>query len=402
MEKQRLRSLASALVFYALPVVAAHFCFASPANAEPDVSLPAPNGIQVPFHLQTGHAYVDVEINGQGPFHFVFDTGAVNVMTPATAERLGLGPKGSVKATGTGGSQSVGTAKVQTITLGGLSQSNQTFYVVDLPSTAGDGVQVDGLIGYEWLKQFPVKFDYDANELTIYADKNPDLSKEGTAIPITLKGKTPLVDGNVDGIVGRFTLDTGSNGSLTLSTPFIEAHDLVNFYHAKTKILSAIGVGGPVYALMARSSKLDLGGATVEKPVTFLSLQTKGTSTDKDVAGNVGFGVLHRFNVVFDYPHSKLYLTPNTHWREPDLADRSGLRLDAANGLLTVVYVAENSPASASGIQAGDHITAINGAEASTMSLTDVRTLLKGDIGTKVSFALERDGKTAILELKDL
>jgi predicted aspartyl protease len=383
-------------------VVMALLCLASPALAQSDASSAKAISIRVPFHLQAGHAYVDVEINGQGPFHFIFDTGAVNVMTPATAERLGLASKGNVKASGTGGTQRGGIAKVKTVSLGSLIQSDQVFYVIALPSTMGDGVQVDGLIGYEWLKKFPVKFDYDANALTIYTNPNSDLSMEGLAIPITFKGKTPQIEGAVDGFSGRFTLDTGSNGSLTLSTPFVDGNDLVNFYHAKTKIMSAIGVGGPVYSLMARSNKLTLGAATVDKPVTFLSQQTKGTSTDRAVAGNIGFGVLHRFNVVFDYPHSKIYLTPNTHWAEPDLADRSGLRIDAEKGLFTVVYVAENSPGSASGLQAGDRITAINGSASTTLSLADLRMLLKGNVGTKISFLLEREGKTAVLELRDL
>jgi predicted aspartyl protease len=392
---------AKTAVLAAPALVLGLFYLSAPALAEPEATTTvAP--VQVPFHLQTGHAYIDVMINGQGPFHFVFDTGAVNVMTPATAERLGLGLKGKVEATGTGGAQSAWKTKVETFSFGGQTKTDQVFYVLDLPSTIADGAQIDGLIGYEWLKQYPIKFDYDANTLTIYANTKPDFSTSGQAVPISFKGKTPQIDGNVDGFAGRFTIDTGSSGSLTLSTPFVEKNNLTAYYHAKTKVMSAIGVGGPVFSLMARAGKLDMGGVSVDKPVTYLAQQTKGTSADQSLAGNIGFGVLHRFNVTFDYPHSKIYFAPNTHFSEPDLADRSGLRLDAAGGTFSVVYVAENSPGSAAGLQAGDKIVAINGATSDTMTLADLTLLLKGETGTKVNFKLERDGKIVELELRDL
>ena len=46
--------------------------------------------------------YVDFEIDGAGPFHFVFDTGALNILTPAAAERLSLAVRNNFEATGTG------------------------------------------------------------------------------------------------------------------------------------------------------------------------------------------------------------------------------------------------------------------------------------------------------------
>ncbi|WP_050808409.1 aspartyl protease family protein [Asticcacaulis biprosthecium] len=375
--------------------------YTSAAQAQIDAAK-SQQAIEVPFHLQSGHVYIDVSINGQGPFHFIFDTGSVNVMTPATAAKLGLKLKDKFEAQGTGGAQTGWKTKVDTFALASLTRTDQAFYVLDLPATVSDGVQVDGLIGFEWLKQFPVKFDYDTNVLTFYTAADAEFSNAGQAISMTLKGKTPQITGNVDGFSGRFTIDTGSNGSLTLSRPFVEKNDLVTFYHAKTKVMSAIGLGGPVYSLMARARTLDLGGVSVDGPVTFLSQQTQGTSVDSSLAGNIGYGVLHRFNIVFDYPNSKIYLKPNTHWAEVDLADRSGLRLDAADGVFLVVYVAGNSPGSIAGLKIGDRIVSVNGTPPGSMTLPELRQLLKGNVGTKVNFTVDGGEKVLVLELQDL
>lgn len=357
--------------------------------------------VDVPFQLNAGHVYVDLEINGQGPFHFIFDTGAPNVLAPAAAERLKLTVRADVKANGTGGTQNGGSTDVDTVRLGGLTLEKQTFYVLDLPP-APDGVPVDGLIGFEWLQRFATRLDYARSTLTFYPAKGASYGGQAPATPLYFRGKTPLIDGAVDGMSGRFSIDTGSNGSLTLYAPFVETHGLVARYHAKTKVMSAVGIGGPVYALMARAGQLDLGSAKVERPVTFLSQQIAGTSIRKDTAGNIGFGVLRQFTIFFDYPRSKIYFEPNGQWGQPDLADRSGLRVENGQGGFSIAYVAENSPAMAAGLKAGDRIVAVNGVRFDAISLTDVRAQLKGPVGSRVSIMLDHDDAPVVVELKDL
>lgn len=40
------------------------------AWARPVAAAAVPAVVTVPIRVQTGHVYVDVEINGKGPFHF--------------------------------------------------------------------------------------------------------------------------------------------------------------------------------------------------------------------------------------------------------------------------------------------------------------------------------------------
>jgi predicted aspartyl protease len=355
----------------------------SVADARAD-EVAASSGIEIPIRVRSGHVYVDVEINGKGPFHFLFDTGASNVLTPEAARRLDLPVRDNVDVTGTGGTQAGGSTKVDSLQLGGVTLSNQTFYVLDLPPGASEAAPVDGLIGFELLDRFPVQLDYANATLTLYTGK--DARHAGPAAParLSFRGKTPQIDGKVDGIAGRFSIDTGSAGSLTLSAPFVTDHDLATRYRARTRIMSAQGIGGPVYALLARAELLDLGTATAKHPVTFLSQQRAGTVARKDTAGNIGFGVLHQFTIFFDYPRKQIYFQPNRDWGQPDLADRSGLRLERGDQAFTIAFVAKGSPAEAAGLKTGDHIVAVNAAPSSTLALDDVRKLLKGPVGTHI------------------
>lgn len=356
-----------------------------------------PGAVEVPIRVQAGHVSVDVEINGEGPFHLLFDTGATNVLTPDAAKRLRLPVRGNVEATGTGGAQAAGSTRVDTVRIGGVEMANQTFYVLDLPPGTSDDAPVDGLIGFEWLARFPARLDYAGGTLTLYTGKDTGAPGPGAATRLSFRGRTPQIDGEVDGIAGRFSIDTGSTGSLTLSSPFVADHDLVTRYDAETRVMSARGIGGPAYALLARAGRLDLGSAAVEGPVTFLSQQTTGTYARKDTAGNIGYGVLRKFTIFFDYPRKQIHFTPNAEWGAPDLADRSGLRLERDREAFSVAFVAEGSPAATAGLRAGDRITAVNAGPSAGLALEAVRTLLKGPIGTQVAMASDRGPITIVL-----
>ena len=143
----------------------------------------------------------------------------------------------------------------------GLSLRDLTFYVLDLPSGTSDDGAVDGLIGWERLNRFPTRINYAEKTLTFFPDGKPVVASDVQSTHITFAGKRPQVEGRIDGVAGRFTLDTGSPGSVTLATPFVASHHLVEKYHPKTRLVSAIGIGGPVYAWITRADALEHSGA---------------------------------------------------------------------------------------------------------------------------------------------
>jgi hypothetical protein len=55
----------------------------------------------------------------------------------------------------------------------------------------------------------------------------------------------------------------------------------------------------------------------VQKPVTSLSLQSRGALADPDLAGNIGFGILRQFNITFDYANNVLYFEKNANYGQP-------------------------------------------------------------------------------------
>jgi carboxyl-terminal processing protease len=95
-------------------------------------------------------------------------------------------------------------------------------------------------------------------------------------------------------------------------------------------------------------------------------------------------------------PHSN-YLSPEGYG---DLQERTsgeysgvGLTITAEGGLVKVISPMDDSPASRAGVQAGDVISAIDGQNASGLTVTQTSEKLRGAIGTSVTVTFLRDGE---------
>jgi C-terminal processing protease CtpA/Prc len=123
------------------------------------------------------------------------------------------------------------------------------------------------------------------------------------------------------------------------------------------------------------------------------------------VAGNVGAGVLKRFNVTFDYGHQRIIFEPNVNTARPDTCDRAGMWLNRASDGFEVVDVVAGGPAEAAGVKVGYRIAAIDGTPAEKVSLPVVRERFRnGPVGTAVTLTMLAGGerREVTLVLRDL
>jgi hypothetical protein len=382
--------------------------FGMPAPPPPDYSFAAgKTSTTVPFTLLNNHIYLEVRLNGKGPFLFLCDTGGANVLTPALAAELGLTPMGAVQGRGVGEkSEDVGFVKMDSITVGEVTLKDQLFAVFPLESfSAVEGVPQSGLIGYEVFKRFVAKVSYGESLLTLLLPGAFTYEGSGTVLPFHFDGRIPQVEGSIDGIPGKFDIDTGSRASLTLLAPFVEAHGLVERLAPRFEGVTGWGVGGPARGLMTRAKSLRLGDIAIENPVAELSLQKKGAFTDTYVAGNVGAGLLKKFDIVFDYGRQQMIFEPNTNASKPDVYDRSGMWVNKPDSVFQVVDVIKGGPAEKAGLEAGEAIVSIDGKSARELSLPLLRERFRTDpAGTAILLKVrnERGEREIILVLEDL
>ena len=377
--------------------------FKLPAPPPPDFSLAGgKTSTTVPFELLNNHIYVDVKLNGKGPYRLMCDTGGANVVTPELAKELGLSSEGAFEGRGVGEkSEDMGVTKVEKLQIGDATIANQVFLVFALgPFAAVEGVPQFGLVGYEVFKRFVARVDYEKKLLTLALPSAFEYRGTGTIVPFTFNEHIPQVEGSLDGISGKFDIDTGARGSVTILAPFAEKNGLTEHYGAKVAAVTGWGVGGPARGLVTRARTLRLGTLEVAGPVVDLSQQKKGAFIDPYVAGNVGAGVLKRFNVTFDYGRQRLIFEPNANYARPDAYDRAGMWINRGPEGFEVVDVVAGGPAEEAGLRVGDRITAIGGTPAGQLSLPVVRERFRTEpVGTTIKLAATRNGKPRNLKL---
>lgn len=258
----------------------------------PTASWTFGDGSPFPFTMTHDRMLVDATINGVKG-RFLLDTGADaitlddNFADRAQAQVL----NNSDTAYMLSGEVKTRLRKLRTITFG-----DSTLHDVVAFSQAFHNNQYgldplhdhfDGLIGFDLFAGAIVKLNVYASSMAIL-DPNADLSGEkGLAMFVDLSGGVPVVPMTLNkAIPVNAMLDTG-NPSMIFFGP-----DIVSKYHFKTfggcANIGTLSIGPIVYA--------DQSACEYGMGANYMLL---------------GFDFLKHFDFVFDYPHGRMFLTPN-------------------------------------------------------------------------------------------
>ncbi len=292
----------------------------NPPGSEVHLRMPPPpapdfwvaggrNSVEIPFRQAGNLILVDVSVDGKGTLPFILDTGGVNLVTHEAAQELGLQPQGEFWGFGGGeGSVDMQAAAVSSLEFGGIHLLDQVVWVYPFPTLkeALGIAEFGGLLGYEVFRRFVVQVDYQRRQLTLTRPECFAHKAGGTVVPFCFHGNIPEVEGALDGVPGKFDLDTGNTGALILNTPFVERHGLVARYGATEMNTGEGAGGGAVSFLIAQASGLRLESVEVEDLPIALSLHRSGALSNPYAAGLVGAGVFQRFRMTFDYSRQQI------------------------------------------------------------------------------------------------
>jgi hypothetical protein len=362
----------------------------------------------LPFEVSDNRVFVDVWLNGKGPFHFILDTGAEAALSERAAQQLELNVVDAGEGQGVGATkQHFGRAQLAVFRLGSLELKDLEIEVIslaDTPQVFGTR-PVDGVIGGPVFELMTVKQDYIHRELTFTRSDRFHYAGSGTILRFERPQQIPVIEAKLDGVAGNFGVDTGARSALLLYRPFCEQNRLAEKYGAKFEGVTGWGIGGPVRSLLARANKLTLGTIDVRSPVIRLSTQKSGLTLSPRMAGLIGPDVLSQFNVTFDYARRRIILETNRDYGRRDSYDRAGLWMGQKDGHFTAVDVISGGPADEAGVRLGDVILAIDGKDTGGLVLPDVReSMRRRSPGEKVSLLLESHGaqRIAVVTLRDL
>jgi predicted aspartyl protease len=378
--------------------------FQMPQEKVKDYAFSTPGGkTTVPFELANNHIYIKVLVNGTHPASFLLDTGAgASCIDLAFARGIGLEITGKFEAKGVGGSEDAGFLDLESLELGGLKMFQQKIVSLNLsPLNIYEGRELQGILGYDFLSRFVFEIDYQKNIITFYEPKTFNYTRDGEVLEIELYGNTPHIKAVIDGeYEGLFNLDTGSRKSLDLHAPFVEEHYLLKKYPKAIEAFGGAGIGGQTKSLQTRIKSIQIGNFLIQEPICGLSLAEEGAFKSEKTQGNIGGGILKRFDVIFDYERKKIILEKNDSFAEKDELDKSGLLIAWKDGKFLVQNIFEDSPAKKAKIEPGEEIISINNEPVSKYSLSQLRDILTGKDGTKIKLQLKKDDKLREVSFK--
>jgi len=302
------------------------------------------SALKIPFRLFNNHIYVRISVNSSAPLWFVLDTGApVTMIDTKHARALGLKLIPGGRGTGSGENE-VDVSFVQDISLAlpGVTVTHQKLAVITMdnleqcsneidvdlqgnisrrrqPFTGDQRQPFDGVLGEEFLRRFVVEIDYAAQLINLHEPQGYNYGGRGEAIPLEVRRqyifiRTTFKSSKAGGVTGFFLIDTGLMSAIILNRPFTEKRALLP-PDEQTTPFELCGIGGGSKTRIGTLESLRLGSTDVKAPVTMFSQATAGQLSREDFDGIIGNALLRRFNVVFDYSRSRMFLESPTKSR---------------------------------------------------------------------------------------
>jgi hypothetical protein len=280
----------------------------------------------IPIQLtERGHIFVPVRVNNSEPLWFVLDSGSSDtVLNKRLVEKLKLKIEAVGEAEGGGGAEAAVLTSGVTLHLSGIRITNQQVPAIDFKGLeASLGRNIDGMLGYDFIRRFVLEVDYEKRFIKIYNAATYRYGGGGQSLPITTENGHPHVRLKVTlpgrkPFEGRYIVDGGAGGTtLEFASSFVQTHKLLDTIELlDTTSLAAIG--GKVTISYGRGKKIQLGRFLLENPIVGFSQTKKGSQAGRNIAGLIGAKLLRRFTVIYDDKRRRIIFEPNNSFARPE------------------------------------------------------------------------------------
>ncbi|MDR2281904.1 MAG: hypothetical protein LBE37_01780 [Sphingobacterium sp.] len=394
--------------------------------------------VVIPIDITNHIIMLPVQLNGE-QLTFILDTGVKETMLFGAVDSTILRNVSSYNFQGLGVDQGIkGLLSLDNVLALGdsiLTDHHHDLYVITdstINLSKNIGVPIHGVLGSNFFQNHIVRIDYIRKRLHVFKsldDLDKDLRKY-TAVKLDLVKDRPFVDINISSggklfESSRMLVDLGNSDPLMI---FPTA--LTDYKVSKPYVYEFLGQGfnGNIYGKRNR-----IEGVTVAKwnfKRLFVSYpDTNSYSTRRLVerrVGSVGNQIMARFDVIFDYADSVMYLRKNRMFGDPFNIDMSGLEvrnvgfswlksrtgakplgassnegqtINLSNDVMyqielvpayVIQHVRIGSPADLAGVKEGDGIYKINGKYAGKMTLESIKGKLQARDQYGISLEVKR------------
>lgn len=336
------------------------------AAQEEFIEPPSREITRIPFDMLTGGIVILHAKFGNFPdtLNFILDTGSSGIsLDSLTAEYLKLTPIPTERTIrGIAGIRKVSFLFNQQLHFPGLTIDSLNFHINNYDIlTSVYGERIDGIIGYSVLNRYIIKINYDSLKLSFCTKGTIRYPRGGYLLKPTINQLVAqqLRVRDVKTVNSRFLYDMGAGVCMLLTKDFIADSSFLD-KKKKRWVKEGEGLGGKIDMELVVMKEIKLGPYKFRKVPVYLFDDENNVTSYPYMGGLIGNDILRRFNVILNYGHNEIYLSPNSHYSDAFDYSYSGMELYFIEGLIIVGDVAKGSPAEAAGIKEGDEVIAVN------------------------------------------
>jgi len=167
------------------------------------------SGREMAARLVDTRMSIGVEVNGNGPFRFLVDSGADrSVIGVALARRLNLPASATVRLNDVAGASDVATFLVDTLRVGDADT-----FAVSAPGLPEQFLGAQGIIGVDALADRRIMMDFESNSITLEDATTPEKAEPGEIVVVGHRhhGQLILTEVRVGKLNVYALIDTGSD-----------------------------------------------------------------------------------------------------------------------------------------------------------------------------------------------
>lgn len=350
---------------------------------------------------------IPVMLNDRLPLNFILDTGVrTTILTDRTiSDLVNISYDRAVTIAGAGHVRELNAYLASNVSLSmpGINGRGQSLIVLEedyLELRNHLGVDVHGIIGYEFFNHFVVMIDYDRNLITVYDPEVFRPRRKHTAIPIEIDQGRPYISATIAQYNGtvidtKLLLDSGASHGVLLET---DTEPDIFLPDKRLKTVIGWGLGGELSGFLGRINHLRLDKFEFRDVLVSFAEDYSSEEISQLTGrnGSIGGDLLSRFTITFDYNAGMLYLRKNRTFGYPFEFNLGGIDLVAFGpnyASFRIVNVIMNSPAWEAGIQVGDVILSVNGKTNSNLTLSEINTILRTGPGSRINIELIRNNE---------